>query len=77
MGYAEFRSGGDFLLDQARSSVSTDIGVRPGPRCNLVIQLAVIIVGYTMAQLRYLDDAGQLQTKTLDVEHFVVGRAPG
>ncbi|MCH9034117.1 MAG: SpoIIE family protein phosphatase [Planctomycetes bacterium] len=30
-----------------------------------------------MAQLRYLDDAGQLQTKTLDVEHFVVGRAPG
>ena len=30
-----------------------------------------------MAQLRYLDDAGQLQTKTLDVDHFVIGRAPG
>jgi len=29
-----------------------------------------------MAQLRYLDDNGQLQTKTLDVEHFILGRAP-
>ena len=29
-----------------------------------------------MANLRYLDDAGQLQTKLLDSEHFVIGRAP-
>ena len=29
-----------------------------------------------MAQLRYLDDAGHLQTKTLDTESFVIGRAP-
>ena len=28
-----------------------------------------------MAQLRYLDDNGQLQTKTLDVAQFILGRA--
>lgn len=29
-----------------------------------------------MATLRYLDDAGQLEMKLLDSEHFVIGRAP-
>ena len=29
-----------------------------------------------MAYLRYLDTTGQLQTKVLDAEHFVIGRAP-
>jgi hypothetical protein len=29
-----------------------------------------------MAYLRYLDANGQLQTKVLDAEHFVIGRAP-
>lgn len=29
-----------------------------------------------MALLRYLDDSGQLQTKTLDCEHFLIGRGP-
>ena len=28
-----------------------------------------------MAVLRYLDDSGQLQVRTLDTEHFVIGRA--
>ena len=28
-----------------------------------------------MAVLRYLDDSGQLQIRTLDTEHFVIGRA--
>ena len=28
-----------------------------------------------MALLRYLDDAGKLQTKSLDTEHFVIGRS--
>ncbi|MCH7808387.1 MAG: SpoIIE family protein phosphatase [Planctomycetes bacterium] len=28
-----------------------------------------------MAILRYLDDAGRLQTRTMDAEHFVIGRA--
>ncbi|MGB2986423.1 MAG: SpoIIE family protein phosphatase [Phycisphaerae bacterium] len=28
-----------------------------------------------MAYLRYLDDSGQLQTKVLDSEHFLIGRA--
>jgi len=30
-----------------------------------------------MPFLRYLDDAGTLQTRSLDVEHFVIGRAEG
>jgi pSer/pThr/pTyr-binding forkhead associated (FHA) protein len=29
-----------------------------------------------MGALRYLDDAGRLQTKLLDSEHFLIGRAP-
>lgn len=29
-----------------------------------------------MALLRYVDDAGQLQTRSLDTDHFVLGRAP-
>ncbi|UCE61135.1 MAG: SpoIIE family protein phosphatase [Phycisphaerales bacterium] len=29
-----------------------------------------------MAQLRYLDDTGQLQTKSIDTDRFVIGRAP-
>jgi serine phosphatase RsbU (regulator of sigma subunit)/pSer/pThr/pTyr-binding forkhead associated (FHA) protein len=29
-----------------------------------------------MAYLRYIDDSGQLQTKVLDSEHFLIGRAP-
>ncbi len=29
-----------------------------------------------MAALRFLDDAGRIQTRTLDSEHFVIGRAP-
>jgi hypothetical protein len=29
-----------------------------------------------MAALRFLDDAGRIQTCTLDSEHFVIGRAP-
>lgn len=29
----------------------------------------------TMALLRYLDDTGQLQTRKLDAEHFLIGRA--
>ena len=28
-----------------------------------------------MPYLRYIDDTGRIQTKTLDTEHFIIGRA--
>ncbi len=46
-----------------------------GSDLELLAEPVVLPIVMLMAYLRYVDDGGRLQVKTLDSEHFVIGRA--